>query len=345
MKKSTILITLFFLAAEIQAQSYEGYIIIDASVPNISNQFPVWVDLVIPVSNGVVTGTYFYKRNGGSIALTGTKTGKNINLTEKDNRQKVTGVFNCTDFGDSIIGYWKGKKDGKSLSVRLFKTDPTYKKFAKTPKKDELFLHGGSTLESEFQDISQPNVDEIIHAKMPEVMYNFAQKNVISIWFSWEYVGYPGGETRYYTFDLTSHKEIVLWNEIDSDQEAAFDKYLCQKVQHELTQWKNRYPDSEWVKKLEGYNTDDNEWSFKKKPFNEWFIVSDLMHYPFQPTSERGTIFYIENNNLHFVINGYFGFPRSILAVDLYCDITIPPQELANYLKSTSILRNLAKTP
>jgi hypothetical protein len=337
MKKMTLLFVLFFSVLELRAQSFEGY---------IANTYPIWVDLTIPVSDGEVTGAYFYKQYGGSITLSGTKMGNSINLIEKDSKQKVTGIFACTNFGDSITGAWRKKKGRDSLMVRLYKTDPMYKKFAKIPTTDKLILANGSSLKSMLHNIENPDESGLAHCEISKVKFIFAQKNIIGIWFDWMCAGVAhGGGFEERIFDLTSYKEIVVWKEVDPNQEAAFNKYLCQKVQSELNQWRNRYPDSEWVKVFRGVNIDDDDWGYKKKPLNECFIVSDLKHYPFPPLSERGTLFYIENNNLHFVIASYFNFPPVISDRDFFCDISIPPKELENYLKPTSILRNLAKTP
>ncbi|MGA2506564.1 MAG: hypothetical protein ABSF80_03715 [Chitinispirillaceae bacterium] len=328
MKKSTILIALFFLAAEIQAQSYEGYI------ENIVYTLPVWVDLVIPASDGTVTGTYFYKQYGSSIILTGTKTGSRFDLIEKDDNQKITGTFTCTDFGDSIKGKWKKKKKGDSASVRLYKTDPAYKKLAKIPRADKLVLKSGISLQAEVDNFTAQNYD----GSKSTITIQFAEKNLLVIstrWWSSGGANYPDMHSSFHTFDLTTNKEISLPHEIRIDKTAALDDRSCAECKKQLLENRKRIPDAEWIKIFRGEEKE-------MKPLDEYFMLPDSACNGLNDNDE----FLLEHDSIAiFTIHGYFGFPNVIQCMDFDCCVELSYKELETYLKPTSILRNLAKNP
>jgi hypothetical protein len=318
MRKSVFLLAalflLYFSVVGIQAQSYEGYIA----------DYPVWVDLTIPTLGGALNGSYFYKKNGGSIALVGTKTGRALNLIEKDKKQEVTGIFICTDSDDSITGNWKKNNETSSpLLVRLYKTDPAYKKFAIIPKPEDLFFSKDSYYMSEEDETLESILgnSESLHNSAVEhcytdIEYLFVQKNIFSIRVNWSCPGDPIPSHQYRAFNLMTNKEMVLWKEIARGKLSVFKKYLYQKVQPEIKEWLSEFPE----------------------------MAGTLKRQPILINQNRGVIIYVANNNLHFVIDGYYGFGQASKALDFYCDISIPPQDLVKYLKPTSILRNLAKT-
>ncbi|MBL0202194.1 MAG: hypothetical protein IPP81_19160 [Chitinophagaceae bacterium] len=99
MKKIVLTLSVIFGCLKVcKAQSFEGY---------ISENIPVWVDLNIPSNAESISGSYFYKKNGVTILLSGTIKGNQIILTEKNKSGLITGIFTCLNLGDSLIGNWR----------------------------------------------------------------------------------------------------------------------------------------------------------------------------------------------------------------------------------------------
>ena len=107
----------FLLFNSLFAQSFIGYI----------NKNPIWFEIKTDTTTDTVTGNYFYKNVENEINFSGTKNGQQIELTEKDEQQTVTGLFTLTDFGDSINGTWQKPDSKTEYNVRLYKTDPSNK--------------------------------------------------------------------------------------------------------------------------------------------------------------------------------------------------------------------------
>ena len=189
------------------AQSYEGY---------ISGNLPVWADLNIPANDGSFSGTYFYKKDGGIIPLSGTLSGNRIILNETNKDGICTGIFTCTNFGDSITGNWNKPNSTKLSSVKLYKTDVSFKTYARIPDAAKLILLNGKSLNDELTEYTTEG------SKKPKLVYLLAEKNILSTSFEWEYMGpYLSTGKVYHTFDLTKNKEISLLNEIDPSKLPA----------------------------------------------------------------------------------------------------------------------------
>lgn len=317
MPKITFIIITIFLCIPLHAQSFEGFV----------GRGTVWVDLTTSNIDSSVTGTYFYKKSGAEIKLAGTKAGNTIYLVETVDGQKITGYFNCTDFGDSITGMWGKEKGNYSIKVRLYKANPAYKEYAKDPKADELFLSDSTTLGNELDDYSGEGYDT--KGKRPELEIVFDRKGILSNKFSWSYMSaYPTEGINYHTFNLVTKKEIVLWNEIDESQKSDFNKYICIRIQPGLTNGRKNYADSEWVNAFGPGDEDDS----KEASIDKYFVAADV---------SKWSTYYIDDKYLHFIIHGYFEFPHAIEAMDLSFDVPILFTDLDKYLKTESILKRL----
>lgn len=68
--------------------------------------------------------------------------------------------------------------------------------------------------------------------------------------------------------------------------------------------------------------------------FNDNFRIKNLF---------RFETFYILKNEFHYVIVNYWGFPHAGEALDFGCDITIPLNEINQYIKRSSNLKYCVK--
>lgn len=85
---------------------------------------PVQFDLIIPDGSGEVTGTYFYKKIGQKIDVSGTPDGQTITLSERDNKTgKVAGTFTLEYSDEQLSGIWNksGSKDTFQVLLNLVK--------------------------------------------------------------------------------------------------------------------------------------------------------------------------------------------------------------------------------
>ncbi len=312
MKNKILLLTFFALSvfANIgKSQSFEGY---------IADNLPVWMDINSPISNGPVTGAYFYKKTGGSIPLTGTANGNKIILNEKNKSGAIVGIFTLINYQDSIIGNWKKPNTTKLLSVKLYKVDPSYKTYAKIPKSDKLILAKGNTLNDAMNELAGET------GNAPKLNYTFAEKNILSTNFVWEAAGaYISSGTVYHTFDLTNNSEIFLSMEIDPNQMPKLKEKLRLQLQKELDNYRKIYTETEWV------NIFMDEETFKNA-----FILSETPETIFDN-------YFIKKGYVQIVIDNYFGFPHVSQAMDFSTIIKIPFSEFVLYLNDNSILKNL----
>ncbi|MEI7492398.1 MAG: hypothetical protein WCK92_13435 [Bacteroidota bacterium] len=291
------------------AQSYEGY---------IAGNLPVWADLNIPATEGSVSGAYFYKKDGGVIPLSGTVSAKKILLNETNKDGACTGMFTLTDFGDSVSGTWNKPNSTKMSSVRLYKTDVSFKTYAKIPDAAKLNLSGGKTLNDELAEYKSEG------SKKPKLVYLFAEKNILSTSFDWEYMGpYLSTGTIYHTFDLTNNKEISFLNEIDPSRLSTLKDKLKTLLQIELDDHRKLYKEQEWIDAFGDKETYEN--AFKLS----------------EPGDNLFEIYYLKHGALTIVIDNYFAFPHVIEAMDISFVWKLPFTDLGSYLKDNSILRNL----
>lgn len=312
MKKKMLFLACILALGSIRisnAQSYEGY---------ISGNLPVWVDLDIPANDGPVSGAYFYKKDGGIIPVSGTIHGKKIILNETNKDGTITGIFTCIDFGDSITGSWKKPGGTKLFSVKLYKTDVSFKAFAKIPDAGKLILLNGKTLSEELAEYTNEG------SKKPKLVYFFAEKNVLSASFTWEYMGpYLSTGTIYHTFDLTKNKEIALLNEIDPARLPELKRKVQIAVQNELNAHRKQYTEQEWIEAFGDKET--YEKSFKVTEAGDTLLAN----------------YYLKTGVLTVVLEDYFAFPHVIHAMDISVEWKMAFAEIGLYLKASSILNNL----
>ncbi|MEI7500079.1 MAG: hypothetical protein WCK84_06470 [Bacteroidota bacterium] len=312
MKNKIFLLTFFIVIGctdLLKSQSYEGY---------IADNIPVWFDLNAGTADTSINGTYFYKKNGENISITGSMNGKNIILHEKNKDGIITGIFTCVNFEDSITGSWRKPNGIKLLPVKLYKVNPSFRTCAIIPGTDKLILKQGNTLNDELKEYA----DEA--GKKPKVSFNIAEKCIVSIYFDWEYMGpYLSTGTIHHTFNLNSSKEIALLKEIDPGKLPQLKNKIKTRIQKELDGARNNYKAEEWIDAFGD-----------KKTYEDAFQVSDLQESAFDN-------YYIRNGYLFIKMDNYFGFPHVIEAMDLTMIIEISFAELGLYLNSNSIFQNI----
>lgn len=308
MKKILIFYTVLFNFLQIHSQSYEGY---------IGENMPIWLENT-PSTSDTLTASYFYKKNGGSILLSGLSKGNKITLNEKNKTGEVSGMFECLRFSDSLIGTWKNTKTNKLLQVKLYNVDPSFKTFAKIPSADKLVFASGQTLMNELTD----NSDEA--GKKPKINFSYAEKSIISTNFYWETMGaYLSSGTVYHTFNLTNNKEIILTEAIDPNKLVQFRDLIKIRLQKKVDDFRKEYKEEEWMDVFGD-----------KETFDASFKVNEL-------ADSRLNNYYLKRGVLVISIDHFFGFPHVSQAMDLFTEIDISFSELVPYLKSTSVLLNL----
>jgi hypothetical protein len=312
MKKKTLLLGCLFTLCYLQvciAQSYEGY---------ISGNLPVWVELNIPLTDGSFSGTYFYKNAGGIIPLSGTIKAKQIILNETNKDGICTGVFTCINFGDSITGNWKKPNSTKLSSVKLYKTDVSFKTYARIPDAAKLILSNGKTLNDELAEYTNEG------SKKPKLVYLFAEKNILSTLFEWEYIGpYLSAGKVYHTFDLTKNKEISLLNEFDPAKLPELKSKMKNVIQKELNEHLKTYTENEWIDAFGDKET--YEKSFKLLEVKDSLLGN----------------YYLKSGMLYVVVDDYFAFPHVIQAMDFSFTWKLSFHEMGLYLKDGSVLNKL----
>jgi len=314
MKNKALLLVLFLIAgypAILKGQSYEGY---------IGDNIPVWFTLSSGTTDAVLYGSYFYKKNGDTISISGSLKGNNIILNEKNKDGLITGIFTCMNFNDSITGNWKKPNGDKLLHVKLYRVNQSFKTCARIPAADKLILIQGNTLNDELKDYAGDS------GKPPKLRYNFAEKCIVSTCFDWEYIGpYLSTGTIHHTFNLTSNKEIALLKEIDPAKLPLLKNKMKSRIQNALDSAKNNYSVQEWIDAFGD-----------RKTYEDSFRVSEIKENAFDN-------YFIRNGFMYIRIDDYFAFPHVIQAMDVTISIEIPFAELGSYLNDSSVLKNLSK--
>jgi len=315
MKNKTLILALFTVIGcsyMLKAQSYEGY---------IADNLPIWFEINPGTTDTSLCGVYFYKKTGDNIVVSGLKSGNNIMLNEKNSDGIITGVFTCVNFGDSITGNWRKPNSSKTLPVKLFKADSSFKICAKIPGADKLILIQGNTLNDELKEYANDA------GKKPKLCYSFAEKCIVGTYFDWEYMGpYPSAGTIHHTFDLNNNKEIALLKEIDPGKLPLLKNKIKTCIQKDLNAARNNYPVPEWTDAFGDMKT-----------FEDAFRVSEIKDSVFDN-------YYLRNGLVFIKMDNYFGFPHVIEAMDVTIIFKIPYAELGSYLNKNSILENLNKT-
>jgi len=314
MKKKILLLAFFVVSVysgTLRAQSYEGY---------IADNMPVWLDLSAGPADTSLSGTYFYKNNGGNISLSGSMIGNNIILNERNKSGLITGIFTCVKFEDSITGNWRKPNSTKLLPVKLFKADPSFKTCAMIPGADKLVLTQGNSLTDELKEYA----DEA--GKKPKLCFDFAGKCIVSLYYDWEYLGpYLSTGTVHHTFNLTDNKEIALVKEIDPGKLPQLKNKIKTNIQKELDAARKKFKEQEWIDAFGDRKTYED--SFRVPEIKDSLLDN----------------YYVRNGFLCIETDGYFAFPHVIEAMDVTIKTTISFSELASYLKNNSILNNLNK--
>lgn len=295
------------------AQSYEGY---------IQENIPVWVDINLDVLNNTISGSYFYKKNGSSISLSGKTNGNTWIIEEKSKENIITGIFTLVNYGNALKGFWNKPNSKKQLKVNLVQTDSKYKGTAIIPKNNQLVLLDNSSLLYEMNEYKNQTTN-----KIPKLEILFAQKNILSVSYYWEYMSaYLSSGTCYHVFNLSNKKEISLINEIDSNRLNEFKAKIREQIQSALSVHKKDYNDvteEEWINAFGDSET-----------YNNAFSVNEVSETIFDT-------FYIKEGKLVIYKEHYFEFPHVIQNLDTQINIQFTFDELENYLKSESVLFGL----
>ena len=308
MKKIVTATAILLNILQIHSQSYEGY---------IGENIPIWLEITQSKIDKL-NGSYFYKKNGGSIPLSGIVKGNNISLNERNKTGDISGVFECVSYTDSLIGAWKNAKTNKLLLVKLYTVDPSFKTYSKIPSANKLILTTGETLINDLTD----NSGEA--GKKPKINYSYAEKSIISTNFYWEGMGaYLSNGTVYHTFNLTNNKEIILTEAIDPNKLVRFRDIIKIRLQKKLDDFRKEYDEEVWIDVFGDKETFDV--SFKVNEIADSIINN----------------YYLKRGFLVISIDHFFGFPHVSQAMEFSTEIQISFSELAPYLNSTSILLNL----
>ncbi len=333
------IVAIVLFSSEARSQSYEG---------DIDSQYPVWFDLTIPSSDGPVKGTYFYKKYGVDLRLSGIIKGTTLSLKELGQNEKVTGMIDCLIKDDSVVGTWKKPGGHSGLRLQLKKAEPQFRKYAKAMNGKELKLAWDTTLnDAELYALARGKtladvlndsgyVDESgkpIKGPLDLTVY-CARNDIISTSFHWGFLGayFTGGNT-YHTFNLLTGREILLWKEIDGNQLKGFNQYLNKKIMSSLAELRKEYPDSEWTRVFEIESGSDSVGAF--------FKIDNVRNSTHNLIIKNGTNYYIDGLFLYYKLDRYFDFPHFNETMDASGDITIPLAELKKYLKKESVLRKL----
>lgn len=122
-KPISIIFIIAFLYASSFSLTFQGSM--RRELKNKKLELPVQFDLVIAEGSGEVKGSYFYRKIGQRIELSGTYNGKILSLTERDNQTgKISGIFTMEFSEGQLSGIWN-KADGKdTFLVILNQAEP-----------------------------------------------------------------------------------------------------------------------------------------------------------------------------------------------------------------------------
>lgn len=327
MKVPALFLLACLLGRPLFAESFEGVI----------GTFPVWVDLKLPEKTGPVSGSYFYKKAGISIRLQGERDSLGLALKEFDRKGNVAGVFECWMAGDSLGGLWSGKRKPVQYRVALSRTDPNYKKNAGY-KYGELMTANETTLEEEIKSCSGEGF-----TSEPETFVLYDRKNILSVGIGWSSMGaYPDEGVDYHLFDLRTKREISIWSEFDAPGKRKLYQVLVPRVEEFLKRMRTAYPDSEWMEALPGGGPEGVARD-TARVLDTFFSLRDTA----ESVDGRLTVCYLTADSVFLDTpgHGYFGFPHVIQAMDASLGIAFSFAEFDGFLKPSSVLKNLAKSP
>lgn len=327
-RRASVAITLLASAlySSVFALSFEGSMY--AVKDGVQKDYFIWADLALPAGPGAVTGTYFYKKIGRAINLTGTSDGKTVSLTESDKKSNaVTGIFTLTLSSDSLYGTWN-KPDGKdTLQVVLHLTDPAHRKFAVIPKPSALMLqhsyYEDNTLAGELAffgaGIHYPD-EEWVHFTTL-----FTDKNLLSVEVDWSNLSYTARYgTVHHTFDCATKQEINLWDEFS----PALNEFFRKRLQEMVTTRRKTVPDADWEEDLAEVIGNSNG---TIKNADDLFTVRSL--------PQRSEL-YLSNDSLIFWLEDFFeqNYDSGNRGATFDCRTGIPISEMVRYIKKGSLL-------
>lgn len=96
----------------------------------IANKYDIVVK--ITSNNGLIDGTYFYKKTGGNIQLKGAiDSTKKVIINEYDNKGNQTGIFEGVFKKNRIDGRWSKPNGDNSMEFFLIESNTNYETFQK----------------------------------------------------------------------------------------------------------------------------------------------------------------------------------------------------------------------
>lgn len=315
---------IIFLILKVSAfgNSFEGYISTTKDYNTIN--YPIWVDLKIDSNTGLVSGSYFYKKNGHELSLSGRYDGKDVMLVEEEqSSKKVTGNFNLELNNKRLIGTWIAGNSNDALQVTLHEANPKNKKWAKIPKVSELRLLEHFSYLSEQIDFyggkvkKEDNDDEGIFINVL-----FSRNNILSLEFHWINYWYSARYgTVHHTFDLIKKQEFDLWEHFNSE----FKNYILQKLKDVVQEKRNAFSDDVWI---EDFGLEN------KVEVDSLFNVDHI--------SERSEL-YLSNDSLYFWLEDYLeqNYSAGNRAATFDCHFGMPFDAIKKYLNPESILHGI----
>jgi hypothetical protein len=303
------------------ASSYEGTI----------GKYPVWIAFDSHLPDGNIKGTYFYSSTGLDIQLEGIKAGNVFSFTEYDKSGKATGKLQCAIAGNELSGTWINSSGKKKLEIKARETNPERMKDAQCEA--QLDSHDQKMLNTEFPAEECTN---------PALSYNYKSKYIRSVQLVAEYTcgPYPSSQSRRKVYNALTGKDINFWEEIEPGKVAEAKAYLQSETQKKFKECRAAYPDSEWVEAFKGYpeksgvseeDLDENP----KASLDKIFTVKNA--------DQIMTEFYIDSEGANLGRCLLFEFAHVMQAMDFCAYVVFTKKELKKYLKSNSILLNIAK--
>lgn len=309
-----------------------------AALKGFLGSMPIWVDIRLPDSAGEVSGTYLYLKHREEIPLSGRRRGNVLDLAEGE-LGKVTGAFHMefraadTEDGDSWEGTWNKPGRKKSLPVRLFPARADFKACHLADPESLTLVDGGSlaqeiashsaTQEDE-EDPSEPSWDEPVE---PSYEVTGCAGGLMSASFTWFYPvrggAFVDNTKSQWTFDLSSKREITLWQEVDSAKAEGFSRFVNDNLTPPLEQMYLSASDEE--------ETAGDSSAESKPPF----AIENLGALGVRIEEGKVMIGWVN----YFDVSAYESAMRGFDGREAW--VEMPPAELTTYLRKESVLRAL----
>lgn len=200
---------------------------------------------------------------------------------------------------------------------------PAGKGKTKLPRPEILRLMDGSTLAQELDSFIEE--ESQANNRRPLLRVSFINRALVSLAYEWETMGaYPSSGKTHHVFDLSTKREVILWEEIKPSERRSFERFLKDKIQPLMNKHRKEYPAKDWEIVFQGDDQAD------PRSIERRLLIAGLT---------RFKTFYIAKGSIHFLIESYWDFPHVIQALDFTCDIPIQFSELNPFLKKSSLLR------